>query len=74
MDWSNWRSLPEARPPAIASIVILPRNVSEARRWNFLNREIPFNGGPIRYWPANLARLAISDHLKNRERQTLVCF
>jgi hypothetical protein len=74
MEWHRWRSLPESNAVIIERISFIPRSVSEARRWNILNREHIFPGGPIRYWPSFYARLAIQDHLNNLERCQLVCF
>ena len=71
MEWQNFRSLPEARPRIINRIAIIPSRGAQAIRWNFLNRETVFPGGPIRNWPECMARLAIQDHLNNEERQRL---
>lgn len=53
-------------------MLYLPRTRSEAKRWNFLNRQDFFF--PIRSWPLRLQRLGIIDHLKNQERLTYLAF
>lgn len=51
---------------------VRPASASQARRWNALNKGDLF--WPIREWPNELARLALKDHLNNKERYFLFYF
>ena len=73
-DWSQPFGLTERRisPPSFLEGYVHTRG-SEIR-WRILNMESVFIGGPIRYWPPEIQRLAIQDHLNNLERRRLVLF